>query len=272
MRTFQLKDFLKHVANISTISPVAVELINKISLPNTTRREIADLIEKDEVLYASVFQYVSSATFYGRRRPANVLEAVALLGTNEIRNLVFSIAARKSFVDLDLWFRSVFTACTAEQFSRILNYSFADVGNIYIVGLMQAIGEQVFSVFYKREYEKVLKAKTYAEKLRLQKEVFGISSIELSCEIIKELKLPESVIATMERQKLNIEDEHFTEENSLVYLAASIAELSPEKIAKGNIIDAIDQEVYDRFDLARLEITPILIEDLLAQTKAFVNL
>ena len=63
MATYQLADFLKHVSELSTISPVAVELINKISLPNTTRKDVADLVAKDEILYANIFKFVHSAAF-----------------------------------------------------------------------------------------------------------------------------------------------------------------------------------------------------------------
>ena len=171
MATFQLEDFLKHVSELSTISPVAVELINKINLPNTTRKDIAGLVAKDEILYANIFKYVNSAAFPSARRPQNIGQAVDLMGTNEVRNLVFAIAARKAFVDLDLWFRSVFTAFAAQKFARIKEYSQDEVSNIYILGLMQSLGEQIFTIFYKQEYDAIKGAGSFAEKLKMQNRI-----------------------------------------------------------------------------------------------------
>ena len=270
---YELKDFLGHVSELSTISPVAVELINKINLPNTTRGYIADLIEKDEILYANIFKFVNSAAFPSVRKPQNITQAVDLMGTNEVRNLVFSIAARKAFVDLDLWFRSVFTAFAAQKFARIKEYNQEDVSNTYILGLMQSLGEQIFTIFYQQQNEPVTKAKSFAHKLELQREIFGVDCVTLSCEIIKEFGLPDAILELAETQKIEIRDPNFKEQNAFIYLAASLAELAGGDVHEDTIDARLDPYLMQNFDLEdTLKITVDMFKDLQSETKSFVNM
>lgn len=276
MVTYQLADFLKHVSELSTISPVAVELINKINLPNTTRKDVADLVEKDEILYANIFKFVNSAAFPSARRPQNLVQAIDLMGTNEVRNLVFAIAARKAFVDLELWFRSVFTAFAAQKFARAKEYSQDDVSNIYILGLMQSLGEQIYTTFYKQENEPIKEAKTFTEKLKLQKEIFGFTSLELSAEILKDFGLPDAIINLIEFQKLDFEDENFKEVNALIYTAACLAELSSETAAEEvtpeDLEESLNRDLINKFQLNDLGINTSMFEALQSDTRSFVHI
>lgn len=271
MAKFKLEDFLRHVSELSTISPVAVELINKINLPNTQRKEIADLVAKDEILYANIFKYVNSAAFPSARKPQNIGQALDLMGTNQVRNLVFSIAARKAFVDLDLWFRSVLTAVAAEKFAKIKEYSQDDVSNLYILGLMQSFGEQIFAIFYKQENEALADVKSHADKLKKQKEIFGMTSIELSAEIIKDFGLPDAIVELIDTQKLEIEDKKFTENNALIYLAASLAELPDEDVTEEMIELCLDEHLLDKFALDDLKVDLAMFEELRQEAKSFVS-
>lgn len=272
MATFQLADFLKHVSELSTISPVAVELINKINLPNTSRKDVADLVAKDEILYANIFKYVNSAAFPSARRPQNIGQAIDLMGTNEVRNLVFAIAARKAFLDLDLWFRSVFTAFAAQKFARIKEFSQDEVSNIYILGLMQALGEQIFTIFYKQQNDAIKDIKSFSEKLKKQKEIFGLTCIELSAEILRDFGLPDVIIEMVDRQKLDHSDENFLAANALIYIAASLSELSGDDITTENIENCLDKDLMNKFSLEKLGINLAMVEALQSDTKSFVNL
>jgi HD-like signal output (HDOD) protein len=276
MAKYQIEDFLKHVSELSTISPVAVELINKINLPNTTRKDVADLVAKDEILYANIFKFVNSAAFPSARRPQNLGQAIDLMGTNEVRNLVFAIAARKAFVDLELWFRSVFTAFAAQKFARAKEYPQDEVSNIYIVGLMQSLGEQIYTTFYKQENESVKEAKTFKDKLKLQKEIFGYTSLELSAEILKDFGLPDAIIELIDVQKLDTDDENFKEVNAIIYTAACLSELSEEKstdeITPEELEEALDRDLIKRFQLNDISINLGVFDELQSDTRSFVNI
>ncbi len=104
----QAEKYLKHLSDLATISPVAVELISKVEDINVSRDEIAQLVKKDDVLYTNVFKLVNSAALGLPRRVQNILEAINIIGMFQLRSLTFMIAAKKVFVDLDLWYKSVF--------------------------------------------------------------------------------------------------------------------------------------------------------------------
>lgn len=266
-----LKDLLKHTEELATISPAAVELLHKINSPEITRQEIYKLVSMDEVLYANLFKAVNSAAIGLSRKAQSVAEAVDILGLNGLRNLVFMVAAKKVFVDLELWHKSVFIAFTAQRLAEKIPLKPNQVSNIYIAGLMQSIGELVFKMFYKKHYDEIILFEDIDERKNRERAIFGLSSEELAFEIVKQYGLPESIVKIMENQSKSWDDEAFMIENALINTASSLSELTLDDIQdQESINEKINFEILDKFSLKNFDINPDLLIKLHEETDNFV--
>jgi HD-like signal output (HDOD) protein len=241
MSAYSINDFLKHSSELATISPAAVELINKINLSNVRRDEIARLVSADEILYANVFKYTNSAALGLSIRPKSLIEAIDILGVNEVRNIVFSVAAKKVFVDLDLWKKSVFTAFAAQKIAKLLDMDLSVVSNLYIAGLMQSIGTLVFKTFYKQEYQEIELLPSYKDRCDLEKKIFGINNLALAYAIINDYGLPHPISEIIRTQVLDHKDSKFILENKIMDLAIRIADLSEEQQDNQDVINQLFQ-------------------------------
>ena len=94
--------------------------------------------------------------------------------------------------------------------------------------------------------------------------IFGFS--------IKDFGLPDVIIELIDKQKLDLEDENFSEVNALIYLAASLSELDHEDLSEDKIEECFDASLTKRFSLAELGVNLEMVQDLHEETKAFVNL
>ena len=272
MATYSLQDFLKHTEDLATISPAAVELINKINLPSTRRDEIARLVSTDEILLANIFKCTNSAAFNLVRRPKDVAEAIDILGINEIRNLVFAVAAKKVFVDLDLWYQSMFIALTAQRMAQESHLDANKTSNIYIAGLMQSMGTLIFKMFYKKEYSEIAAIQQHRSRELAEEETFGISSTTLAYEIVKDYGLPESIVEVIKTQGCDWESSDFKPENALIDLAISLSEIKKDDLHDQEGIDkVIDSKMLSKFELADLTINPEFLEKLHEETNNFVS-
>ena len=271
----QAEKYLKHLSDLATISPVAVELISKVEDINVSRDEIALLVKKDDVLYTNVFKLVNSAALGLSRRVQNILEAINVIGMFQLRSLTFMIAAKKVFVDLELWYKSVFLAYSAERIALELGLSQNFQSDVYISGLMMSSGQLIFKMFYRDKYKDIDKILNYQERLKAEKKIFGISSIELSCEIIKNYGLPETIYSILSKQDLDWDDEEFGLANAVLELARILAEIDSKDMDEFELRRAIrallDPEMLKKFQMSDLRLDTDFVAQLHEGTAAFVN-
>jgi HD-like signal output (HDOD) protein len=260
---------------LATISPVAVELISKVEDINVSRDEIAQLVKKDDVLYTNVFKLVNSAALGLPRRVQNILEAINIIGMFQLRSLTFMIAAKKVFVDLDLWYKSVFLAFSAEKIAQELGLNQNFQSDVYISGLMMSSGQLIFKMFYRDQYKDIDAILNYQERLKAEKAIFGISSIELSCEIIKNYGLPETIYSILSKQDLDWQDEEFGLANAILKLACILAELDSKNMdqfeLKRTIGDLLDPDLLKKFQMSELRLDTDFLAQLHEGTATFVN-
>lgn len=272
MATKAIDKYLKHLADLATISPVAVELITKVEDINASRDDIARLVKKDDVLYSNVFKLVNSAALGLARRPKNILEAINVIGMFQLRSLTFMIAAKKVFVDLELWYKSVFIAYTAENIAKQLGKNQNFQSDIYIAGLMLSVGELIFRMFYRDEYEDLLAITDYRQRLEEEKKIFEVSSLELSCEVVKNYGLPDALAGILQAQTHDWQSKEFKQENAILELARALSGLDPKALSDQDlIVGAINDRMLEKFSLDTLVIDTEYLAKLHAETKSFVN-
>jgi HD-like signal output (HDOD) protein len=185
------------------------------------------------------------------------------------------IAAKKVFVDLELWYKSVFIAYTAERIARILGLSQNAQSDVYISGLMMFTGQVIFKMFYKDQYKGLDHILNLQKRLEKEREVFEISSIDLSCEIIKSNGLPQSIFSILSKQTLDWHDEEFKLENAILELARILSEIDSKNLDEQDlntaIYEVLDPEMLDKFGMTKLRLDPHFLAELHEGTTAYVN-
>ena len=134
-------------SNISSIASVVTRIIAVINDPESTAKQLVDIILTDPPLAANVLKFVNSAHFAPRRRIADIQQAVIFIGFNALKELALNQKVCEIFqkaVNIEgysrqaLWRHSVAVA----QFAKMIyRREFAERGeNVYAVGLLHDLG------------------------------------------------------------------------------------------------------------------------------------
>ena len=163
-----LRDFLKKVKDLPTISSVANEINIADKNDSLTAQSLGTIISRDPALTATVLKLANSA-YYGMAREITTLErAVTILGFDTIKNLALSISVFHVFksregqlLDLkDLWYHSLGTGLAAKHLalhSPALTYDKTLPEQAFICGILHDIGKIAFAQNLPAEMAEILK-------------------------------------------------------------------------------------------------------------------
>jgi HD-like signal output (HDOD) protein len=151
----EVKKKIRKLEGLPTLPPIIQKLNTLIEDERSSLTQIADLIEKDQVITTKVLRLANSA-FYGfPRKVSTVQQAMMLLGINVLKILIMtsSIFEIISKEDVGLWEHSVGVAACAKILAEMKEVS--DPQEIATAGLLHDIGKVVQMIAFKEDYEEV---------------------------------------------------------------------------------------------------------------------
>ncbi len=231
MTTSMVDQIVERVGTLPHLPDTLLRLVNIVSDPDSTLREIVEVIRYDQALTAEVLRLCNSAYFGLARRVESVDDAVCLLGTVKVFQLVMAAHARamlnrpQAGYGLSagvLWQHSVGVAVAAQHVARLLGLS--QTGLLFTAGLLHDTGKIVLNEFVSKEYAEI--ARRVAEDrlafCEAETEVLGYAHPEVGARLAERWSLPESIVRCI---RYHHEPDALPEPDAIVdaiYLADSI--------------------------------------------------
>ena len=125
---------------------IATQIMEKLSSPHATPRDIHALITKDQGLAARVLK-VANSPYYGASRSISSLrDAILFMGFDSIRSLVMTAVMKGMFsatslAEQLLWEHSIGCAAASRRIAAEVDFSNAE--EVFLAGLMHDIGKAV---------------------------------------------------------------------------------------------------------------------------------
>jgi len=197
-------DALRRSKELASLPHVAGRVLKMIQDKKVDLNEIARIIEADPVLSMKLIRVANSPIFATRGKIKNITQALMLLGTKRISNMVLSVSIYSQFfatthkqasILLERFFNhSYLTGNTAKTLSSALRLRFDD--HEFIGGLLHDIGKMAMLQVHPREYSLVHKLirEEGLHDLEAEKEVFGENHIEVGIQVAQMWNLSEEVI------------------------------------------------------------------------------
>jgi HD-like signal output (HDOD) protein len=186
---------IEKVDDLPTLPASFLEVRRVAEDPLSSSREIAEIVEKDQVLTAKALKLINSA-FYGMpRKITRVEQAITLIGINALKNLilgssVFQVFGKKAKLK-GLWTHALASAVAAKVIGQ--NISYREIEELFICGLLHDIGKLVEFRFYPEDVEKAIE-KCKVEKRHyfdVEEELFGIGHERIGQLLLTKWRLPE---------------------------------------------------------------------------------
>jgi putative nucleotidyltransferase with HDIG domain len=163
-----LRDFLKKIKELPTISAVANEINDRDKNDALTAKALGTIITRDPALTATVLKLANSA-YYGMAREITSIErAVTILGFDTIKNLALTISVFHVFKNQDgqlfdlqgLWYHSLGVGLVAKHLalhSPMLACDKTLPEQAFICGILHDIGKIAFAQNLPAEMAEILK-------------------------------------------------------------------------------------------------------------------
>jgi HD-like signal output (HDOD) protein len=175
---------------------VALRVLQLANNENVQLHELSGLISSDPA-FASEVLTIANSLLYAPRFPASsVLQAIAVLGANNLQGLCLTVGVR-AYMGKSLnqpcmraiWRHNLACALIADQLASV---GFLDRDVAFTSGVMHDIGRLALAVIRPREYGLVLgvHSGSPASILKAERDLFGWDHCEAGRQLISEWKMP----------------------------------------------------------------------------------
>jgi HD-like signal output (HDOD) protein len=185
-------------AGLATLPDVYARIRETLDDPGSTHADVADVIGTDPAIAAHVLKIANSA-FYGRSGTiARIPQAVGLLGTQQVHDLVLAtvvIAGTKHLAGdpstlRNFWRLSVTLAAAAKLIAE--DCGILDSERVFVAGLISQLGQLVLNKALPKESERL---KQQAESIgadlaALQRQDLGFDHAAVAAALFEQWQLP----------------------------------------------------------------------------------
>jgi HD-like signal output (HDOD) protein len=195
-----IQSLLNDIGELPTLPSIATAIMEKTLEANTTAKQIADLVEKDQALSFKVLK-VANSPFYRRiKEISTIRSAVVLLGFNVLKSIVLSISVinlfnkkEKSALDFySFWQHSIACAVCAKTIaSKVIPASCEDA---FVAGILHDLGKVIADqiICPAGGYAEVLEAMKSAGRdiVEVEQEAMGIDHPSIGMYLLERWNLP----------------------------------------------------------------------------------
>jgi len=193
---------VKSIEGLPSFPSTHAEILKLAKSEDATSDDIADKLQLDPGLLATMFKLVNSSAYGFNKQVKDLSLAVTLLGLEEIANLVLAaqifdkLGSYEDGAGLDLkefWRHSVGTAFVARAVARKLN---TEVESAFLAGMMHDLGkiilDRYFDDYYKAVFEVI--AGEDITIAQAEKEILGVTHAAVGGQLAEEWKFPKNYL------------------------------------------------------------------------------
>jgi len=219
------------IDNLVSLPDVCVKVNRLVDSPSYSARSVGEIVSRDTDLSARLLRLVNSS-FLGLRAPVDTISrAIAVIGTNELRNLVMATSAARLFTGIpsdlvdvhEYWRHAVTTGVIGRELAgrcRVLHSE-----RVFVMGILHDIGRMVIYLTLPDQSRDILLITGGDDWLlpETERDVLGFDHMQVGAELLRKWNLPDGLIAVVggHHDPMQVEDFHF--EASLVHIAAALA-------------------------------------------------
>lgn len=279
-RADRLRLATESVVTLPTLPAVFDGILRMMDDPNTSSRQLARALSRDQVLTARLLRTANSA-FYGfPRKVATANLALVVLGLDATRDVVLATSVMETFrrarsdgrFDMArFWDHSLATAVAARELARRLRWEAP--GEAFTAGLLHDIGQVVLHEQHPDLFQEALRRSQAegAEPALVELETIGATHSQVGGWLCRRWNLPDSLCDAVECHHA---PDACPEPNRALAALVSLADHLAHRTTKGGAwggsrsveVDSAALEILSGHGLGRDDL-PFLIEEISRQVE-----
>lgn len=224
---------LDRVHDFPSLSGIILQLEYLISDPNSSARDLENMIKVDPALTARILRVVNSGYYGLRQRIGSLGHAIAFLGFDEIKTIVltsevftvFPAKSKNRFDRYEFWKHSVATACGASLLGHLLRIEDSD--RLFVAGLLHDIGKLIFEDSSPEKFYAVLDTVRASgrDMADAERDIFGIDHCQVTRCLAQKWRFPSFLADVLGNNYYATKSGTFFAEVSCIRIAESCARL-----------------------------------------------
>lgn len=255
-----LKRKVEDLSNLPTLPAFVTAITNMVEDDTTSAQEIAEVIQRDQVLSAKILKLVNSPVYGFPRRISSVTHALVLLGFNVVKGLVLSTAvfgelARQTS---GLWKHSLATALLSRRIATEVGA--LDPEECMIAGLLHDLGKVILSHLAPEDYVRAIAAAHESGRhiAQVEREVFGVDHTRVAMWLALRWNLPERLTNALTWHHTPSRAREGMQMAAIVHLADILARAENYGESGDGTMPPLDHAAFDSLGLSLEQIETIL--------------
>ena len=199
----KLSNVISRMTSLPSLPSVHAELIESLGNPETSSRELGEIIAQDVGMTAKVLQIANSSYFGLYRYIASPAEAAVYLGVDTIRALTMSAGVFSTFEHSglpsafigQLQRHSMITGMAAQAIASSEGLPKKTADSSLVAGLLHDVGKLILAASWPKEYADVLAAsgKEGISSFNTEQKVFGATHADIGAYLLWLWGLPDAI-------------------------------------------------------------------------------
>lgn len=262
MSETEIQDLVNNATQLISLPEISLRINELANDPDSTADDMAKLISQDPALVVRMLKIANSAYYGLSTEIETITRAVAVLGTNKIRDLVLSTSTSEAFDGIpndlitmqDFWHHSLYCGLLAQILCKKSNK--ANPESIFIAGLLHDIGQLLmFNQLPEKSHEAILLLMEGTEELETyeaERHVFGFDHMQVGAELIKAWKLAPVLQECVEFHHEPQNAKKFPAEVALINIANAVAVMADfDSMSEEDEIPMIDPKSWEFTGLSK---------------------
>ena len=281
--TMEIDSLIKEIDTLKPVSHVGQRAMRMIYDPDSSLREIVDILKFDQGMTANLLRVCNSSYFGLKNKVVSIQQAIALLGAEKVACLMVMGASADNFkrpqrgYDLEvgeLWRYSVSSALIAREIAE--KKKLKDISHLFTSALLKDIGKVILTVHVGDAFEKIsdLVQNRGLSFIEAEKETIGVDHAELGARIAEKWNFDTSMVLIIRHH--HEPDKSPPDDLSLpiVYLADIICMMAGVGVGSDGLAYRHYQETIDRLAFTDVDIQKIIADymEKLKSVEELVNL
>ncbi|OGQ91815.1 MAG: chemotaxis protein [Deltaproteobacteria bacterium RIFOXYC2_FULL_48_10] len=262
-----IQELVRDIKNLKPIPPVVHQILEVVDRPDSSMAEVANIIQYDPAVTASVLRTCNSA-YFGLKHPAeSIQDAVTLLGIDQVVQIVLMksgvalLSGRQVGYGLHegaMWKYSVSSALIAKQIAKRL--SLTNKNTIYTAALLKDIGKTVLDRFVLNSFEKIstLVITGGLSFREAEKKIIGVDHAELGGMIAKMWKFSPRMVKLIRHHHLSDISMVMDKEVATVYLADCICMMIGIGVGSDGLAYRFNEQAMKALDMDADDISRVI--------------
>jgi putative nucleotidyltransferase with HDIG domain len=245
---------------------VIVRALNILKNPDSSSKELAQIVSYDQSLCTKVLTLVNSAYYGFNQQITSISRAITLLGMSKTKSIIITVAMRPMLTkqgDKELWEHSIKTAVGCEFLAK--NLKAMDPDEAFVIGFLHDLGKIILHLKYGEKYEKALELVRTNDKniIDTEQAYFNADHSQLGSFLAKKWQLP-LVITNAIKYHHNPENSSMKKTCTLVYLVNLLVQenWTEEKLNNDVVLNNLN---------IKLDKPEILRENILKRAQLLLN-